>query len=245
LKSDQSAAWLARSEVHVSEETPVQLLASANGPLRISLNGKDVFRRDQARAFQPDSERFDAVLAKGPNRILVYAGPAKGDVEFHVRFRRKGSTAEHERLTQATLARAGNGERGRKLFFDAAKSQCVKCHRLGDQGERIGPELTGIGGRFSRVHIVESILQPSRTITPSFETQVVALKDGRVLTGVKVAETADALTLADNQGQKHVLVKAQIEERGVQPLSTMPDGLEKPLTTQEFIDLVTFLAGQK
>ena len=130
-------------------------------------------------------------------------------------------------------------------MFDTAKSQCLTCHRIGDRGERIGPELTGVGGRFSRIFIVESILEPGRTIAPSFATVMVALKDGRVLTGVRAAETDLTVTLADQQGQKHVLAKSSIEEQRPQSQSTMPDGLEKRFTPAEFIDLIEFLAGQK
>ena len=146
---------------------------------------------------------------------------------------------------RTALTSSGDAARGRKLFLDTEKSQCLKCHRIGDQGERIGPELTGVGGRFSRIFIVESILEPSRSIAPSFETMIVALKDGRVLTGVRLAETDLTLTLADQQGQKHVLAKSSIEERRPQSQSTMPDGLEKRFTPAEFIDLIEFLAGQK
>jgi putative heme-binding domain-containing protein len=192
-----------------------------------------------------DSDRFAATLAVGDNRLLVRVGPSAGAVEFHLRFRRKSSTAEHERLTQAALSRAGNPERGRKLFFDTDKTLCLKCHRLGNQGERIGPELTGVGSRFARIYLVESILEPSRTIAPSFETQVIALKNGQVLTGVKVAETETTLTLADNQSQKHLVAKADIEEQRASPVSSMPEGLEKRFTEEEFIDLIAFLVSQK
>src|SRR5262249_56352418 len=130
----------------------------------------------------------DGVVERGANRIIVQLGATKGGSEFHVRFRRKGSTVEHEQLTRAALIRTGNIERGQKLFFDAAKTQCVKCHRVGDQGERIGPELTGVGSRFPRIHLIESVLQPSRTIAPGFQTIAVTLKGGRVLTAVRVAE---------------------------------------------------------
>ena len=65
------------------------------------------------------------------------------------------------------------------------------------------------------------------------------------LSGVKVAETETEITLADNQGQKHVLAKAQIEQQKPSPLSTMPDGLEKRITEQEFVDLVAFLSSLK
>ncbi len=125
------------------------------------------------------------------------------------------------------------------------KSLCLKCHHLGGQGERIGPELTGVGSRFSRIHIVESILEPSRTIAPSFGTLVLTLKSGKTLTGVKIAETEKTLTLADNQGQKHALAKTDIEEQQPSPLSSMPEGLEKRFTEEELIDLIAFLAGQK
>jgi putative membrane-bound dehydrogenase-like protein len=237
--------WLAYTDVAVPEATPVEFFASAGGGLQVWLNGKSLYRRDQGRNFQIDSDRFAGTLAKGNNRLLVQAGAASAATEFHLRFRRKSASAELERLTQAALTRNGNAERGRKLFFDVEKSLCMKCHRLGDQGERIGPELTGVGSRFSRIYIVESILEPSRTIAPSFGTFVVSLKNGKVLTGVKVAESDTMLTLADQQAQKHVLAKADIEEQQPSPLSTMPDGLEKRFSEEEFVDLIAFLVSQK
>src|SRR5262249_20184452 len=114
-----------------------------------------------------------------------------------------------------------------------------------DQGERIGPELAGVGARFARAYLVESILEPSRTIAPSFDTVGVTLKNGKLISGIKGAETPQNLTLADNQGVKQVIAKADIEERGNSPLSTMPEGLEKRFTEEEFIDLIEFLATQK
>jgi putative membrane-bound dehydrogenase-like protein len=237
--------WSAYTDVVVSKETAVELLGSSNATFQVWLNGKPLHKRDQARPFQIDSDRFGATLASGSNRLLVQVTATKGPVVFHLRFRRKSGKAEHERLTQAALTRGGNAERGRKLFLDVEKSQCLKCHRLGDQGERIGPELTGVGSRFSRIYIVESILEPSRTIAPSFGTLVVSLKNGKVLSGVKIADTDTTLTLADSQGQKHVLTKTDIDEMQPSPVSTMPEELEKRFTEEEFVDLIAFLVSQK
>src|SRR5262249_36508367 len=147
----------------------------------------------------PYPDRFEASLSKGRNRILVRLTQAKESAEVQVRFRRKGS-AEQERFAHAALSRAGNPERGRQLFMDAEKSLCIKCHRVGDTGERIGPELSGLGSRFAKMHIVESIIEPSRTIAPSFETLSVTLRNGKVLLGVKIAEADASITLGDNQG---------------------------------------------
>jgi putative heme-binding domain-containing protein len=162
-----------------------------------------------------------------------------------VRFRKKSASLAHEQLTQLALTR-GNAERGRKVFANVEKSQCLKCHRLSGQGtETIGPDLTGLGKRFSRVFIIESLLEPSRSISPAFTAMVVELKDGKVLTGLRLAETATTLTIADQQGKKHDIPLTAIEARRPHPQSVMPDGLERTLTADEFADLVAFLAIQK
>lgn len=235
---------LALADVEVSADTPVEFLGSSNGALEVFLNGTSMHRRAKAAKSQIDSERFSATLRKGPNRVLVLIGDSE-PLEFQLRFRRKSSKLEHEKLAQAALSRPGNADRGRRVFLDMEKSQCLKCHQIGNQGERIGPELTGVGSRFSRIHIIESILEPSRTIAPSFGTYVVILKSGKLLSGVKLADTPDTLTLADNQGQKHVLARKDIDEQQPSPLSTMPEGLEQRLTQDEFVDLIAFLVSQK
>jgi putative membrane-bound dehydrogenase-like protein len=158
---------------------------------------------------------------------------------------RKSAPERHTRLTQLALAGGGNAVRGREVYLRAEKSGCTKCHRLGDQGQALGPDLTGAGRRYSRIHIIESILEPSRAIAPAFRNLSVRLKDGQELTGVRVAETESVLTLGDAQSQSHALKKEQIEELQLLELSIMPEGLESALTDAEFVDLVEFLAGQK
>jgi putative membrane-bound dehydrogenase-like protein len=245
LGSAGTGLWLAQTDLHVAERADVEFLGAGNPGLRVWLNGRAVYRRDQARPFRPDSERFAAVLEKGANRVCVLVPAAEAGPEFHLRFRRKGSSAEREKLTQAALTRAGDPERGRKLFFDAARTLCLKCHRVGDQGERIGPELTGVGGRFPRIYLIESVLEPSRTVAPEYQAVAVTLASGRVVTGVKVQETDDTLTLGDARGERQVLRKADIEEQQPQVASIMPEGLEKLLTADEFVDLIAFLASLK
>lgn len=237
--------WLAWTDVVVSRPTAIEFLASAGGGLQVWLNGQSLYRRKQVQNFQVDSDRFAGKLAEGVNRLMVQVEPSAATVEFHLRFRRKSARAEHERLTQVVLARSGDPQRGRKIFLDVEKSLCLKCHRLGDQGELVGPDLTAIGSRFSRIYLVESILEPSRTVSPSFATQVLSLKNGKTLAGVKILETESTLTLADNQGQKHVFAKADIDEQQISPLSSMPEGIEKRFTENEFVDLISFLVSQK
>jgi putative heme-binding domain-containing protein len=95
------------------------------------------------------------------------------------------------------------------------------------------------------ITIVESILEPSRSVAPGFESVTLALADGRVISGVRATETDRTLTLGDQDGRRHEIAKADIESRTRQPQSTMPDALGKRLTPEEFVDLVAYLAAQK
>ena len=130
------------------------------------------------------------------------------------------------------------------LACSPQRRESVKCHRIGQEGATIAPDLSDIGRRFSRIHLIESILEPSRSIAPSYGSLSVVLDSGQMVTGVKVRETADLLVLADNLGKLHEIVKATIDELQVQPKSIMPEGLEKQLSEQDFLDLIEFLIAQ-
>jgi putative membrane-bound dehydrogenase-like protein len=245
LRKGAESAWLGYSELTVPEPAKVEFATAGPGKATIWLNGKLVYQRDRPGVSGPYPDRFEASLARGQNRLVVRLTDVKGVAEARLRFRRRSATPDHERLALAALTRAGNPARGREVFFNAEKALCVKCHRIGEQGERVGPELTGLGSRFAKAYIIESILEPSRTISPSFETTAVVLKNGKLLSGVKVAETETALTLVDSQAQKHVLPRADIDTTQRQAVSTMPDGLERRLTEDEFVDLISFLVNLK
>jgi putative membrane-bound dehydrogenase-like protein len=234
---------LACSDVLVAEAAAVQVLASSSGALEVWIDGHSIYRRDEPAAFRPDADRFDADLAAGTRRILVQVAGAVAP-KLHLHFRRRSPTSEHERLTQLALTTNGDAERGRAVLVNE-KSACLKCHRLGGEGGTIGPELTGVGRRFSRIHIVESILEPSRAIADSFQGHAVQLRDGRVLIGVKAAETDTTITLGDREGTSHVIAKSEVDGDESLALSIMPEGLEKALTDQELIDLIAFLESQK
>src|SRR5262249_26128768 len=126
-KAPARTSWLIATAFDVPESTAVQFLGSSQGPLRIELNGKLVYQRDEARSFQPDSDRFEATLAAGENRVVVTIDASSENSSFHLRFRRKGSTEARERLVQLALARPGDLDHGRQVFLKVEKSQCLKC----------------------------------------------------------------------------------------------------------------------
>src|SRR5439155_12005568 len=100
-------------------------------------------------------------------------------------------------------------------------TSCATCHRVRGQGGDVGPDLSLIGGKFDRAHLVESILEPSRQIVEGYRTSSLVLTDGRVMTGIVREESADSLTLVDVSGQRQQVAKSRIEERRLTDVSLM------------------------
>lgn len=243
--TDDKSVRLTWTTIRVNRPTNIELLTSATGRLSLWMPGGEIHAREKPGQFLPDSDRIPVRLETGTSLLIARIEPDGGNAaRFHLRFRRHSSKAEHERLIAHALKTDGNVDRGREVFANVEKSSCIRCHRMGIEGGRIGPDLTGIGSRFSRIHLIESILEPSRTVAPSYKTIVVVLEDGKVMTGVRVSESDKILVIGDNQGKLHQIPVANVAEIATQTVSTMPEGLEKKLTDREFTDLLAFLESE-
>ena len=127
---------------------------------------------------------------------------------------------------------------------DPERRRCSTCHRLGDAGGRVGPDLTRIGAVRSGHDLLESILWPSSTFAQGYEPYTVATADGRVLAGLIARQDADVLILRDSSGAETRLRRGDVEELRRSETSLMPEGLEGALTRDEFRDLLAFLRSQ-
>jgi putative heme-binding domain-containing protein len=161
-------------------------------------------------------------------RRVVGAASARFDPEPYMRF---------------ALTARGDPKRGRALFADLKGAACLHCHRVRGEGGAIGPDLSDIGAKYGRAHLIESVLDPSRQIVEGYRSTVVATADGRVLAGVVQGESADALTLVDADGRRTVLRQAEVEERKLGEASLMPANLVAGLSPRDFADLVAYLEG--
>jgi mono/diheme cytochrome c family protein len=50
-----------------------------------------------------------------------------------------------------------------------AEMQCIACHRLGTEGQEVGPPFDAIGSRLSPEEIRTAILDPAASISPGYE----------------------------------------------------------------------------
>jgi putative heme-binding domain-containing protein len=140
--------------------------------------------------------------------------------------------------------RANSFPIGQQLFRAAA---CVGCHKLNGQGNNVGPDLTKLPTEYSRVDVLDHILNPSKKVDRKYQSNVITLDSGKVVTGLVVEETGDQLKVIDNPSapEKFIEVaKADIEERALSDVSLMPKGVLNKLTREEILDLMAYvLAG--
>ena len=91
--------------------------------------------------------------------------------------------------------------RGRLVFTTDAAAQCKSCHKAGNVGETVGPDLTKIGAKYNKPALLDQILDPSKTIEPQYSTYLLETKDGRVLSGLAVERTKDRGGAQGRSGQ--------------------------------------------
>jgi putative membrane-bound dehydrogenase-like protein len=137
-----------------------------------------------------------------------------------------------------------HAEAGRRVFFHPKLAACSRCHRVEGRGAVVGPDLSTIG-RTDRRHILESILRPSNTVAPHYQTWQIETDDGKVRTGMLIGTNLDEYTYLDAKGETFKLNTRTIVESRALPTSIMPDGFLDLLTDQELRDLLAYLASRR
>ena len=88
--------------------------------------------------------------------------------------------------------------------------------------------------------VMRDLQNPGFAINPDYVSQVIVLKDGRVLTGV-LRTDGEQWILGDTQGRSTVLDRSQIEEIKPSAVSVMPQGIPEKLSPEQLRDLLTYL----
>lgn len=134
-----------------------------------------------------------------------------------------------------------DAERGRQVFF--GQGQCQSCHRVGEMGETLGPDLSEIGKKYPPPELLAHVLEPSRLIEPQYLQYLVETTDGRVLSGL-LAERNDREVVLRTAENKEIRIPAKdVELLAPQQASLMPELLLRDLTPQQAADLLAYLTS--
>ncbi len=137
----------------------------------------------------------------------------------------------------------GDAARGRNIF--ESNGGCIRCHRIGDRGSRMGPDLSQIGASRRSVEILRSITEPDTDIAPANRFFRVVTREGVTITGRLLNQDSFTAQLIDQNNERLVsLQKSNLREFGFVKGSPMPSYRDK-LSPQELADVIRYLTSLK
>ncbi len=144
----------------------------------------------------------------------------------------------------AQVAEKGDARRGRDVYRNLNLVSCATCHKLEGVGGSVGPDLTRMWDTQSLPKLLESITDPSKEIKEGYQAFRAAMTDGRVLTGLRVAEEPTAVLMRDAEGREIRLPLADIEAFTTSGQSLMPSDAVSRLSFDQLLDLLAFLKSK-
>ena len=211
----------------------------ANSVLRLLLNRAettisllDAIEKGQIQFTDLQLDQRQAILNHPDSAIARRAGELMKSRGAMVASNRQALVDEWMPVTEMK----GELENGLVMY----KKHCGQCHKHGELGVAIGPNLTGMAVH-PKHEILMNVLDPSRSVESNFRTYQVLTVDGKVINGMLAGESANSIRLINTQGKEEQVLRADIEEMIASVKSLMPEGFEGSISKQEMADLLAFL----
>ena len=135
------------------------------------------------------------------------------------------------------IVRAGGDPQWGSQIF---KKMCSQCHKLGDVGHAVGPDLMSLTDK-SPDALIAAVLDPNRAVETKFLTFTAVTRAGVTHTGIMASETAASITLRAAEGKEVTLLRQEIDELQSNAKSLMPEGLERDLKPSDAAALVSYI----
>jgi putative heme-binding domain-containing protein len=135
---------------------------------------------------------------------------------------------------------SASADRGAVVF---ERASCVDCHRVGERGGTVGPDLSNIGQRYTSTEILQSVLYPSHLIAQKYAAKTLRLTDGREVTGIVSSGPDGEKLVRQSDGGQLTVREEEIDDSRPSRTSVMGENLLNPLTLQEIVDLFSYLRG--
>jgi quinoprotein glucose dehydrogenase len=138
-------------------------------------------------------------------------------------------------------AQSGDAGKGKALV---ESNGCLACHRIGDTGSRVGPNLSGIGSRRTAERLQRSLVAPDEEVLAENRFVEVVLKDGSVVRGRLLNHDATSVQLLDMKEQLRSFQAPEFRGYTIVTKGLMPS-FETKLSPQEVAAIVAFLGSLK
>ncbi|TXT48382.1 MAG: membrane-bound dehydrogenase [Limisphaerales bacterium] len=136
------------------------------------------------------------------------------------------------------VQKPGNAAKGKELFT----LNCATCHLLGQLGNNVGPNLTGMGAH-GPAELLGQILDPNKEVDIAYVAISIETKDGELTDGIVIRENQAIVALKNAAGEKEIK-KTDIKSRRNTGRSLMPEGFEA-LGAEGLRDVLAFITGSE
>jgi putative membrane-bound dehydrogenase-like protein len=154
------------------------------------------------------------------------------------------ANAATDALIKARIQQHAAAKKDAAAGLTVYKTHCAICHKIGNEGNVVGPQLDGAGAR-GLERLCEDILDPHRAVDPMFRMHLVTQKDGTVHAGLIRRDDAGSLVLVNATGQEVTVAKDTIAKDDLAPVSLMPATFGLSIPEPDFHNLLAWLAAQK
>ena len=134
------------------------------------------------------------------------------------------------------LSLPGDRNNGRALF----QTRCANCHRVGDNGRTVGPDLADLRA-LPKDKLLSAIIEPHAELHAPYLTYVIETKAGQLRPGVVQRQNSKTIILSAPGSEDIVLPRSNIQVMQPQPWSLMPEGLEAGLTPKAMADVLEYI----
>lgn len=131
-------------------------------------------------------------------------------------------------------------EMGLKVFT----KHCGACHKIGEAGGKIAPQLDGVGNR-GLERLLEDTLDPNRNVDQAFRARIITTKDERTITGLMLRVEGEVVVVADAEGKEVRIPTKEIDANRETMLSPMPANFGDAIPEQDFNHLLAYLLEQR
>ena len=243
------------SESDAIREAAIRSLASTNDPEL----GKKLLALHSTLSPADGAVVIDSLLSRKPFQSLVLDALESSALPLHsvslTQRRRFTGNSELKARAAKLFESAENSDRMKvyrefkkvlDLPADPAAGQavfqrsCASCHRLGDSGHSVGPDLSGLRNQPADALLLH-IVVPNREVYPSYAFYQAETKDGETHAGILEGESLDSVTLVLPLGLRKSIPRSNLKSIRAMPLSLMPDGLEQTMSRQELANLLALI----
>ena len=152
-----------------------------------------------------------------------------------------GSNYDEGRVKELVKAAArGSRERGRALFA-SSRAGCAACHKVGESGGVIGPDLSAVGSGLLPDRIVTEVLWPRQQVKEGYVLSRVIAKDGGVQQGyIQASREEDVLLLRDfATNTLHEIAREGIAKQ--EKIGSLMPPTAQDFSEEELADLFAYL----